>query len=123
MTRARDGGSASLYVLWLSLVVLVVASAVGAVGVVGVARARAASAADLAALAGAAAQARGDDGCRRAAELLRPGPTSLVSCRVDPHGVVTVDVRQPLRGLLRRLGSAPARAVAGPAGLPAPFGE
>ncbi|HVE62964.1 MAG TPA: Rv3654c family TadE-like protein [Mycobacteriales bacterium] len=110
----REHGSASIYVLWVGLVVLVTAGILGSAGVAGVARARAASIADLAALAGAAADARGEPACRRAAALVRRGPASLVSCRVD-GGVVTVDVRLPLRGVLARFGATTARSRAGPA--------
>jgi len=115
--RNRDDGAASLYVLWLSLVVLAVGLALAAVGGVRVARARAASAADLAALSGAAAAGRGDDACDRAREIALRGGATRTWCSVDLDGVVTVEVEVALGGALARFGSAAARALAGPAGL------
>ncbi len=117
-SSSRERGSASLYLLWAGLVVLVVAGVLGAVGIAGVARARVASVADLAALAGAAAEARGEHACRRVSAVVVEGRAHLVSCQVDDVGVVTVEVRLPLRGPLAGLGSATARARAGPALAP-----
>ena len=120
MSGSQDRGSASVYVLWVGLVVLAMAGVLGSVGLAGVTRARAASVADLAALAGAAAEARGEPACRRVAALV-DAPARLVSCRVA-EGVVTVDVRLPLRGGLAVFGATTARSRAGPGPPPVSSG-
>ncbi len=87
--RARETGSASLFVLTGGLLVLVLALAVGLRATAVVARHRAEAAADLAALA--AAQGIGVDDttaqmCRRAAQIAAVNGSRLQTCtvRLDP---------------------------------------
>ena len=88
--RRGQGGSATIYVL--SLVVLLLAGTVGVAGFAGLAttKHRATTAADLAALAAASTPA---DGCSAATETAEHNGARLTSCRREGHDVtVTVAI-------------------------------
>jgi secretion/DNA translocation related TadE-like protein len=118
-SRARDEGSATIWVLTLCVVVWSAAVAAASVGAALVARHRAESAADLAALAAAQAAVRGDaDSCGRAARVAAATGVRLVGCRLGADGSVLVitEVRAP--GLVAQwTGMPPARARARAGGL------
>ena len=101
-------------VLGLAGALAVVAALVAALAAVAVARQRAASAADLSALAAAERVLDGPAAaCARAEDLAVRVGARLVECRVEGDTVAVVaQVRPP--GLLGRLGTASARARAGP---------
>lgn len=110
----RDGGSASVWVAAVGLVLVAAGVAGSAVGVAVLGRHQARTAADLGVLAGALAVVEGDDeACRRAAVIAGANGARMVSCTVDRWEVIiTVDVEvHPLPGLSR---TAVASARAGP---------
>ena len=115
MRPARDAGSGSVLVLTLTAVLLLVGVVTTSLGAVAVARQRAASAADLSALAAAGQALEGAAAsCARAAEIARRVEAELTACTLDGDVVdVVAEVRPP--GPLGRLGTARARARAGPA--------
>ncbi|MCA0144738.1 Rv3654c family TadE-like protein [Blastococcus sp. LR1] len=113
-----ERGSATVWVLILSAVLVTVAAAavLSSLGVV--ARHRAATAADLAALAGASRAVVGDpDPCAAAAETAAANGAELTGCELEAGSIVSVEVRVALP--LGRLGThdARARARAGPVPL------
>lgn len=118
MSRLRvhggDGGLATVLVLSLAAVLVLLGAVTSAVAAVAVARARAASAADLSALAAAAVTLEGPAAaCERAERLASRAGARLTSCQVDGDLVqVVAQVRPP--GPIGRLGTASARARAGP---------
>ena len=99
MRRARargESGAATLLVVAMAGVLLLLGAALGVVQAMVVAHRQAQAAADLAALAGAAALARGEDGCLRAAAVASANGASATSCA--PSGaevLVTVTVSGP----------------------------
>jgi len=112
--RDRDAGVAAVLVLALSAVLALVGSVTVTLAAVAVARQRAASVADLAALAAAQASLRGPaEACAQAARVAMLSDASLRSCSLEGDvAVVVAEVRPP--GVLGGLGSASARARAGP---------
>ena len=119
--RRRDDGVATVLVLGSTALLVLVASVAVALAGVSVARQRAASAADLSALAAAQVVLSGPTvACRRAASLAERVGGRVSSCQVEGDVVlVVVDVRP--EGVLGRLGTATARARAGPV-LPSVMG-
>jgi anti-sigma B factor antagonist len=112
--RPPDGGSASLWLAAVGLVLVAAGVAGSAVGAATVGRHQARTAADLAALAGALAAVGGErEACSRAAELAQANGARLVSCAAEGWELlVVVDVEvHPLPGLSR---TATASARAGP---------
>lgn len=113
MARVRsEAGAATIVVLALAFALVI--AAWGSASVVGtiVAHRMAQNAADLAALAAAQDNAKGVDGCERAAEVARANRAQLVSCVVEGRSVVVeVAVETPLAGR----DPVRARARAGPA--------
>lgn len=116
--RIADEGFATVLVLALSLVLALLGATAASVGGIAVARARAASAADLSALAAAGAALDGQGpACGRASRVAQRVGARLAQCRVvGDVAEVVAEVRPP--GPLGRLGSAAARARAGPAQEP-----
>ena len=126
MTRGRaDRGSASVWVLACSVLVLLVGVAVSLRAGAVLARHRAESAADLAALAAAARIGYADDVCAPADPIARANGAGLVRCRAEvaPDGrsgtvdvAVSVAVHVPGVGIRRATATARAGrlAVAGP---------
>jgi secretion/DNA translocation related TadE-like protein len=113
--RARERGSATVWVLGLAGLLAVLGAAVVLVGLAVVARHRASGAADMAALTAAGRAVLSDPAaCATAARIARANFAELDGCVVRPGGVVEVRVRVPVR--LGPLGSftARARARAGP---------
>jgi len=96
-SRARhELGAATLLVVAMAGVLLLLGAALGVVQAMVVAHRQAQSAADLAALAGAAAIARGEDGCLRAAAVAAANDASVTSCAPSGAEVrVTVTVSGP----------------------------
>ncbi|RBY94071.1 hypothetical protein DQ244_01515 [Blastococcus sp. TBT05-19] len=89
-----ERGSATVWVLALSVVLVTVAAAAVVVGLAVVARHRAGTAADLAALAAAGRAVVGDpEPCATAAEIAGANGAELTRCRVEPGSVVAVEVR------------------------------
>jgi secretion/DNA translocation related TadE-like protein len=115
---SSERGSATVWVLILSAVLVTIATAAVLLGMGVVARHRAATAADLAALAGASRAVVGDpDPCAMAAEIAAANGAGLTGCELEPGSIVAVEVRVALP--LGRLGThdARARARAGPVPL------
>ncbi|WP_448062189.1 Rv3654c family TadE-like protein [Cellulomonas hominis] len=106
-----DRGSGSVLALALIAVLLVVALALGMVSGALSARGTAQTAADLAALAGAEAARSGVSACGRAKAAAARNGAALVECVAGDRGVVRVTTSRP-----SVLGTATARARAGPAG-------
>ena len=102
-------------VLALAALLALLGATASAVGAVAVARQRAAAVADLAALAGAQHALEGQrSACTWASRVAAADAASLRSCVLIGDVVdVVAEVRPP--GMLSRLGSATARARAGPA--------
>lgn len=112
---SSERGSATVWVLILSAVLVTVAAAAVLMGTGIVARHRAVTAADLAALAGASRAVVGDAApCAAAAEIAAANGAELAGCELEPGSIVSVEVRVDLR--LGRLGEREAvgRARAGP---------
>lgn len=88
MTRTRDRGSATIWVLGCALLVLLVGTVCFVRGLAVLARHRAESAADLAALGGASRIGTAASPCAVAADLAGRNGARLISCvvRVDPDG-------------------------------------
>ena len=117
MRRPRgDAGVATVLVLSMASVLVLVGAVTSGLAAVAVARQRAASAADLSALAAAASTLEGPEvACDRARRLATRTGARLASCTVDGDVVqVVAEVRPP--GAIGRLGTASARARAGPVG-------
>jgi secretion/DNA translocation related TadE-like protein len=115
--RREDRGSATVWVLALSGVLLSFGAAAVLVGAAVAGRHRAEAAADLAALAAAGRAVAGTaDPCAAASAIAWANGAVLESCTVRPGDVVElrVTVAVPLGPLGRRLAHAGARA--GPAG-------
>lgn len=117
MTRTRfggDAGVAAVLVLALAGVLTLVGAASTSLAAVAVARQRAAAAADLSALAAAERALFGQGpACDRAAQVAQLVGAALRTCQVRGDiAVVVAQVRPP--GPLGRLGTASARASAGP---------
>nr|MDT0660100.1 flp pilus-assembly TadE/G-like family protein [Micromonospora sp. DSM 115978] len=111
---APDGGSASLWVLAVGLLLVAAGLAGAAVGTARVARHQARVAADLGALAGAGqALANPAGACAAASGIVQANGGEVITCSVDGLDLaVTVEVRvSPLPGLAR---TARAAARAGP---------
>lgn len=117
-TRPADRGSASVWVLALSGVVLLSGVASVLAGLAIISRHEAGTAADLAALA-AASQALSGSGvaCARAEEIARINGAELQSCDLEADGVVDVAVTVTVRFGSLGLGVARAEARAGPVEL------
>lgn len=115
---AGDAGATAVLVLALAGLLSLIGATTSAVTAVAVARQRAAAVADLAALAGAEHALEGEAAaCGRARRLAAEDEGRLRSCRLLGDVVEVVsEVRPP--GPLGRLGSATARARAGPAEMP-----
>lgn len=112
----RERGSATIWVLAMSMVVLLVGGGAILIGVAIVARHQAGSAADLAALAAAGARLEGEDrACSRAAEIAGRNGAALEDCSLDQDGMVEVSVLIEVRIGAVPTGAATARARAGPA--------
>lgn len=109
-----DAGFVTVAVVGLALVLVAAAGLVATLGAVAVARHRAAAAADLAALAAASHAPDGlPAACAAARRVAEAQGASLERCRLEgPDADVVVAVRPP--GRLAALGSARARARAGP---------
>ena len=112
--RSGDAGVAGVLVLSLASVLALVGALSTSLAAVAVARQRAGAVADL---AGLAAAARSLDGqavaCDRAVRIAHANGGRVLACRLEGEQVsVTAQVRPP--GALGRLGSASARARAGP---------
>ena len=112
-----ERGSASVWVLAVSILLLLVGAMATVRGAAVLARHRAEAAADVAALAAAGRFGTGDDPCRAAAVVARRNSASLVGCRVRAGpsgrgGLVDVVVARSLwlPGLGRTLVRASARA-------------
>lgn len=114
-----DGGSATVLVLALSLVLLMTGVLLTALGAVAVARHRAAAAADLSALAAARALQAGADPCAAARRVAVAAGAGVDVCSVDGAAVRVVAFVRPA-GPLGQLGVAHAQARAGPVGLGTP---
>jgi secretion/DNA translocation related TadE-like protein len=117
--RRRDGGSATVVVL--AAVSVLLAMTTGALSVVSavVAAHRAQSAADLAALATAAAFVAGEPSsaaCGRGATVAARNGGRLAVCRAGTD--LSVEVVVEVRAGMPRVGTATARARAGPGGVP-----
>lgn len=114
---ADDRGAAVVWVLVAVLLIgFLATAAILAAGIASL-RWRAATAADLAALAAAhraAAGAESGSSCDAAERVARENRAEVVSCAVDPSGVVDVTVKAVGGGLLARIGPARAVARAGP---------
>ena len=94
--RRNESGAATLLAVAMAGVLLLLGAALGVVQAMVVAHRQAQAAADLAALAGAAALARGEDGCLRAAAVADANGASVTSCAPSGAEVrVTVTVRGP----------------------------
>ena len=93
--RFDDRGSASIWVLSVTALVLLIGALTMTVTSVGVGRARAAAAADMAALAGAAHLSDGP-ACWWAREAAGRNSADLSDCQVGPMDI-TVSVRVPVR--------------------------
>jgi secretion/DNA translocation related TadE-like protein len=101
-------------VLGLAAVLVLCGAVIAALAAVAVARQQAASAADLSALAAAGAVLQGPEAaCDRAGTLAAEVGAVLSSCSVDGDRVAVVAQVRP-SGPLGRLGTASARAAAGP---------
>jgi secretion/DNA translocation related TadE-like protein len=115
--RCTDGdvGSGTVLVLTAASGLLLVGMLLASLAAVGVARHRAASVADLSALAAAASAPLGSDAaCEAARDVAERSAARLLECRlVGDVAEVVASVRPP--GRLGELGSATARARAGPA--------
>ncbi|MDT4987351.1 MAG: hypothetical protein QOI74_1445 [Micromonosporaceae bacterium] len=112
--RRADRGSASLWMLGISLAVLTFAGAVAAAGTILVARHRAQAAADLGALGGAVLAVEGGDvACDRSRRIVEANGARLVSCQLDGFDVV-VGVEVTPAAVARFAGSVRAWARAGP---------
>jgi secretion/DNA translocation related TadE-like protein len=98
--RWADGGSASVWVVACSAVVLLVGVAASLRTSAVLARHRAESAADLAALAAAGRIGRSDDGCAMAGSIAAANGTQLVGCRT----VLAADGRSGTVDVVVRLG-------------------
>jgi secretion/DNA translocation related TadE-like protein len=107
-----DEGSATLWTLGLSLLLLATVYVVLLVCVAVGARHRAESAADLSALAGAAAAQLGGDGCAAAEVVAVANEARVSGCVVGADRSITVDVQVDLPPALSRWVSGPARATA-----------
>jgi len=114
--RAGERGSATVLVLALSTVVALLGMVLATLGAVGVARHRAASVADLAALAAASRALDGPGpACEAAQQVATSAGGILTGCRlVGAVADVTAEVRPA--GRVGSLGTATARARAGPTG-------
>jgi secretion/DNA translocation related TadE-like protein len=115
--RREDRGSATVWVLALSGVLLSFGAAAVLVGAAVAGRHRAEAAADLAALAAAGRAVAGiADPCAAASSIAQANRAVLESCTVRPGGIVElrVTVEVPLGPLGRRPAHANARA--GPVG-------
>jgi secretion/DNA translocation related TadE-like protein len=114
----RDAGFATVAAVGLVIVLAGAGLVAALLGGALLARHRAGSAADLAALAGAVRLDEGrDDGCLVAARVAAANGGRLIDCSVRGLALrVGVAVDYP--GVLRRLGPARERAVAGPADPP-----
>jgi secretion/DNA translocation related TadE-like protein len=112
----RDAGSATVLALGLACVLAVTGAAAIGVGGAAAARHRAASAADLAALAAAGSLDAGPPGaCAAARRTAGAAGADVVTCAVAGRTVTVVAEVRP-GGVLGRLGTARARARAGPVG-------
>lgn len=109
-----DRGAATVLAVTLAAALLLVGTAASWVTATFASRRAAESAADLAALAGAAAAQRGEDACRRVAQVAAANAAEVVDCRPSGSDVwVTVEVPAPQ--LMGRRTAALGRAHAGPA--------
>ena len=118
MTTMADRGSASLWVLALSGVLLLAGAASVLAGLAIVSRHEAGTAADLAALAAASDALAGPDvACAGAAMIAEANGAGLESCRLIADGVVDVAVTVPVEFGSLGIGLARASARAGPAEL------
>jgi secretion/DNA translocation related TadE-like protein len=116
----RDDGFVAIAVAGLALVLVAVGLLVAALGAVAVARHRAAAAADLAALAAAQHVVEGSAAACGAAERVAAAQGARVaSCRLTGPEVEVVATVRPA-GRLSLLGTARARARAGPRARMAP---
>lgn len=112
----RERGSATIWVLAMSMVVLLVGGGAILIGVAIVARHQAGAAADLAALAAAGARLEGEDrACSRAAEIAGRNGAALEDCSLDQDGMAEVSVLIEVRIGAMPTGAATAQARAGPA--------
>lgn len=113
--KAADRGAASVLVLSFAAVLGLCGATTTALAAVGVARQRAAATADLASLAAAHTALQGPAAaCARAQAVASADGARLLRCTLDGDtAAVLVEVVPP--GPLGRLGSATARARAGPA--------
>ncbi len=113
--RSDERGSATVWVIALSGVLVVIGTAAVLVGAATVARHRATTAADLAALAAAEHAVRGDPGaCAAAGEVAGANGARLAACTVGDGAVVEVAVAVPVRLGPLGVSRAGARARAGP---------
>ena len=111
--RARDGGSAVVWVLGIGMVFVLIAVVMATAGAAAVARHRAQAAADLAALAGALRASEGaPTACQRAADVSAQNGARLIECRLDGLDVVVAVEVAP--ALLSGVGAARGAARAGP---------
>jgi secretion/DNA translocation related TadE-like protein len=110
--RARDRGSASVWLLAVGLVLVAAGAGGGTIGAAHVASHRAQAAADLGALAGAARAIEGPAAaCARAAQLVAANGARLVDCRLDGLDLtVTVEVTAAALAGIGRAATATARA-------------
>lgn len=115
--RRADVGSATVWVLTASALVLAAGLVATVLSAAVLARHRAEAAADLGALAAADAALQGRAAaCARAGRVAAAGKAVLVRCVVS-NATAEVVVEVPGRGVLGRLAPASARSRAGPAGL------
>ena len=116
IAQDQDTGSGTVLVLAAASVLLLVGMLLASLAAVGVARHRAASVADLSALAAASSAHLGNAAaCAVAADVADRSSARLLECRLRGDVVeVVASVRPP--GRLGELGSATARARAGPGG-------
>lgn len=109
-----DRGAAAVLVLAMGAVLTLAGATTSAVAAVAVARQRAAAVADLAALAAAQRALEGQTAaCTRAASIAAANGGTLLGCRLDGDVAEVVALVRP-PGRLGQLGSASARARAGP---------
>ncbi len=113
--RSAERGSAGVWVLALSGVVLLAGAASVLAGVAMIGRHEAGTAADLSALAAASRALSGSEiACSSAEEIANANGADLQSCSLGPDGVVNVAVTVTVQFGSLGLGQARAQARAGP---------
>ena len=115
MRRAAERGSATLFVLAVTGLLMFVGLGLSGVAAIVLTQRSAQAAADLSALAGASAAVSGSDACEAAAAIAEANGATLVECRLAGP-VVTVAVTAAGPRLIDRRYDITAEARAGPRG-------